>query len=255
MYNEQIAAQRSKCSGKLINLHRNIPPSGNRRSFCRSVAVRSFNEAEFDLDLDISLIFYLSLTPTVLESHQIMKKTNGITNLLHFFQTVFPKVFLGETFLSFSGNWVRKCGLWLVSIANTSNVRPGYGLLPSDDVDNSIIQSVERFECPELSLSTDLTYVCFRNRSTNYLFWLCVRHQPSGTHDDASPGRTWQSRLPWIDVRIWRSDFQLMIPSFVSELSEKILFKVLYSFMLLLPQPLGLGMAFYLLANVEFPQG
>ena len=44
-----------------------------------------------------------------------------------------------------------------------------------------------------------------------------------------------------------------MIPSFVSDLSEK--YDSKYSFMLLLPQPLGLDMASYLLANVELPQG
>ena len=44
-----------------------------------------------------------------------------------------------------------------------------------------------------------------------------------------------------------------MIPSFVSDLSEK--YDSKYSFMLLLPQPLGLDMALYLLANVELPQG
>ena len=115
------------------------------------------------------------------------------------------------------------------------------------------MQSMERFECLEMSLSTDLTYVCFRNRGTDYLLWLRVRHQPFGTHDDASHGRTYQSRLPSIDVRLWRSDFQLMIPSFVSDLSEK--YDSKYSFMLLLPQPLGLDMALYLLANVELPQG
>ena len=44
-----------------------------------------------------------------------------------------------------------------------------------------------------------------------------------------------------------------MIPSFVSESSEKVWSQ--YWFVLLLPQPLGLDMALYLLANVELPQG
>ena len=90
----------------------------------------------------------------------------------------------------------------MVSIGNTSNVRPWYGLLHSNDVDDGVMQSMERFECPELSLSTDLTYVSVRDRSTDYLSWLRVQHQPFGTHDDASHGRTYQSHLPSIDVRL-----------------------------------------------------
>ena len=43
--------------------------------------------------LDISLISYLSLTPTVLESHQIMRKRNDITNLSQIFSDSLSEAF------------------------------------------------------------------------------------------------------------------------------------------------------------------
>ena len=97
MYNEQIAARRSKSSGKGINLHRSTPPGGIRRSFCRFAAVCPFNEAEFNF-LSGHFINILPVTdPHLLESHQIMKKISGMTNLsLFFFSDRFLEAFLGD---------------------------------------------------------------------------------------------------------------------------------------------------------------
>ena len=57
------------------------------------MAVRPVDEAEFDV-LSGHFTHILPVTdPTFLESHQIMKKTNGITNLSKFFSDRLSEAF------------------------------------------------------------------------------------------------------------------------------------------------------------------